>query len=123
MLNDELELLNIATEIGKLLPQLQDFIQRFHETITQYNINVITDASGTLDIDVSSGMADTDIDKCTVKIRVLDRLILDRQENIHDLFTKGNAIETRIKAINNSYVSVLTEKSQILRELNNSYRH
>jgi hypothetical protein len=121
--NEELEVINIATEISKLLPQLQEFIQRFNDTVTLYNINVITDSSGALEIDVPSRMVDLDIDYCTKKIRVLDRLILSHQENIHDLFTKGNIIETQIKSINNSYLPILTEKSKILTELNKTYRH
>jgi CRISPR-associated protein Cas8b1/Cst1 subtype I-B len=84
---------------------------------------VITDGSNDLAIDVPSTMKEADANLCAKKIKVLDSLIHDRLDTIKDLFQKGQKIELEIKSFNNKYVSVLTEKSSILKELSNSYKH
>jgi hypothetical protein len=123
MTDHNVDILAIVTELGKLLPQLQGFIGNWNDTITQYGINVITDGSNDLAIDVPSGMKEADANLCAKKIKVLDSLIHDRLDTIKDLFQKGYNIELEIKSSNSKYVSVLTEKSLILKELNNSYKH
>jgi len=123
MTDHNVDILAIVTELGKLLPQLQGFIGNWNDTITQYGINVITDGSNDLAIDVPSSMKEADANLCAKKIKVLDSLIHDRLDTIKDLFQKGYKIELEIKSSNSKYVSVLTEKSLILKELNNSYKH
>jgi predicted GNAT superfamily acetyltransferase len=123
MTEQNLDILAIATELGKLLPQLHGFINNWNDTITLYGINVITDGSNDLAIDVPSSMKEADANLCAKKIKVLDSLIHDRLDTIKDLFQKGYKIESDIKSSNSKYVSVLTEKSLILKELNNSYKH
>ena len=118
-----LELLTIVTELNKLLPQLQGFILNFNQFITEHGLNVITDGSGQLSIDVPSSMSDTDIDKCVKKVGILDRLINNQFESINTIFTKGYDLEANIKKLNSEHLSLLTEKSKILTELKNSYKH
>jgi len=123
MIEQNVDLIAIVTELGKLLPQLQGFISNWNDTITQYGINVITDGANDLSIDVPSNMKEADANLCAKKIKILDSLIQDRIDTIKDLFHKGYDIEMEIKSSNNKYLSVLTEKSKILKELNNSYKH
>jgi len=123
MTEQNLDLLGIVTELDKLLPQLQGFINNWNNTITLYGINVITDGSNDLAIDVPSSMKEADANLCAKKIKILDSLIHDRLDTIKDLFQKGYKIELEIKSSDSKYVSVLTEKSLILKELNNSYKH
>jgi len=110
MTEQNLDILAIATELGKLLPQLQGFINNWNDTITLYGINVITDGSNDLAIDVPSSMKEADANLCAKKIKVLDSLIHDRLDTIKDLFQKGYTIESDIKSSNSKYISVLTEK-------------
>lgn len=117
------ELTLIVTELSKLLPQLQGFISNFNETITLYGINVVTEGSGQLNIDVPYNMTEVDVDKCVKKVEILDRLIHDRTYNIENIFKNGFEIESKIKKLNDKHISVLTEKSKILTELKNSYKH
>ena len=123
MTEQNVDLMAIVTELGKLLPQVQGFISNWNDTITQYGINVITDGSNDLAIDVPSSMKEADANLCVKKIKVLDSLIRDRLDTIKDLFNKGYKLEMEIKSTNNKYVSILTEKSKILKELNDSYKH
>jgi len=116
-------ILAIVFELDKLLPQLQGFICNWNDTITHYGINVITDGSNDLAIDVPSSIKEADANLCAKKIKILDSLIHDRLNTIKYLFQKGYKIELEIKSSNNKYVSELTEKSLILKELNNSYKH
>jgi hypothetical protein len=117
------ELIGLVTELSKLIPQLHGFISNFNETITQYGINVITEGSGQLSVDVPSDMTEIDAEKCVKKIRILDRLIHDRLDNINNIFKKGYGIENNLKKLNNEHISVLTDKSKILTKLKNSYKH
>jgi len=123
MVEQNVDLIAIVTELGKLIPQLQGFISNWNDTITQYGINVITEGNNDLVIDVPSSMKEADASICAKKIKVLDSLIHDRMDTIKDLLHKGYDIETAIKTSNNKYVSVLTEKSKILKELNSLYKH
>jgi len=123
MTEQNVDIIVIVAELGKLLPQVQGFISNWNDTITQYGINVITDGSNDLAIDVPSSMKEADANLCAKKIKILDSLIHDRLDTIKDLFNKGYKLEMEIKSSNNQYVSVLTEKSKILKELNNSYKH
>lgn len=117
------ELTLILTGLSKLLPQLQGFISNFNETITLYGINVVTEGSGQLNIDVPYNMTELDVNKCVKKVGILDRLIHDRLDNIENIFKNGFEIESKIKKLNDKHISILTEKSKILTELKNSYKH
>ena len=117
------ELTILVAELSKLMPQLHGFISNFNETISQYGINVVTESSGQLSIDVPSNMTEINVDKCVKKIRILDRLIHDRLDNIENIFKKSYVIESNLKKLNSEHISVLTEKSKILIELKNLYKH
>ena len=117
------DLMGIIIELNKLLPQVQSFITDWHSTIAHYGINVITDVNGDLSIDVPSKLKDVDVNTCTKKIKILDSLIHDRFNSIEKTLDKGYTFEMDLKKSNNNYISVLTEKSKILNELKNSYKH
>jgi hypothetical protein len=53
------ELQVLLTEVNRLLPQLNTFITQFNNLVLEAGINVVTDASGTLSIDVPATMDDT----------------------------------------------------------------
>lgn len=56
--NLEAELQVIFTELNRLLPQLSTFITQFNNFVIETGINVVTDASGALGIDVSATLDD-----------------------------------------------------------------
>jgi hypothetical protein len=116
-----IEIIEIFNEIDKLLPQLQEFVHKFYDTVNVNNINVITDSSGALQIDVPSSMTPIEERNCVKKIGILDRLIINHKEKIEELISKGYDIEKNMKTRDNDYISVLKEKSKILKELN--YKH
>ena len=68
-------------------------------------------------------MSNVDGDNIVKKVRVLDKLIRDRLDNIDNIFKKASIIESYLKNANGSYTSVLTEKSKILTKLKKSYKH
>ena len=123
-MDDNLETLNsIILDLVKLLPQLKSFISTWHETIISFNVNIITDGSGQLSLDVPSSMEDDAIEACRKKIGVLDSLICDRFENLDSIFKKGYMIEADIKKSDSKFDSRLIEQSKILKELRNSFKH
>lgn len=52
------ELQVLLTEVNRLLPQLNTFITQFNNFVLESGINIVTDASGALGIDVPATLAD-----------------------------------------------------------------
>jgi len=117
-----LEIEAIILELGNLLPQITDFIQQFNSTIINTGINVITDATGNLNIDVPSSMSDLEVKNITNRIGVLDRLINTQTDKASALLDKGLNLEKSLPS-RYEYLTKLQDKSKILQELRNSYKH
>jgi hypothetical protein len=117
------ELTDITLKINELLPQLADFISQFHSIILTNNINVITDAGGNMSLDVPGTMSDTDADKFSRRISIIDRLITTRGQEINDLLQKGLEIEGKLKKENVNYTSQILDKVNEFKRLNASYKH
>ena len=117
------ELTDITLKINELLPQLSDFISQFHSIILTNNINVITDAAGNMSLDVPGNMSDTDAEKFSRRISIIDRLITTRGQEINDLLQKGLEIEGKLKKENVNYTSQILDKVNEFNRLNASYKH
>lgn len=118
-----LDILNIITELNSLLPQLADFINQFNNVVNQSGINVITDITGNLSIDVPKDMPDSVAGNISNRIGIIDRLITTRGQEINELLQKGLNVENKLKMENPDYVSQLSDKIAEFRRLNASYRH
>jgi hypothetical protein len=117
------ELENILRELGRLLSQLDTFISRFNNFVLDTGINVVTDASGALGIDVLATLDDAIAQQYANRIEVMDNLIHNHIHSIEDLLARASAIEAQIMAIDNGHVSQLAGLSSRLRELISSYGH
>ena len=117
------ELTEVTLKINELLPQLSDFIDQFNHLVCTTNINVISDASGNMSIDVPGAMSDIEAEKISKRISIIDRLITARGEQINDLLQKGLSIETKLKSQNGNYTSQLLDKINEFKRLNTSYKH
>lgn len=117
------ELTTISLQIDRLLPQLSDFIDQFNNLVLTTNINVITDSSGNMSIDVPGNMSDSEADKISKRINIIDRIIITRGQEINDLLQKGLSVETRIKTQNSNYTSQILDKVNEFKRLNASYKH
>jgi hypothetical protein len=122
-LQADLDLSEIITQVGTLLPQLANFIGQFNTLITQSGVNVITDTAGNMSIEVASSMSSTEAEFITKKIGVIDRLINSHGTTLNDLFQKGLSIENKYKVDDPNYVSQLSEKIEEFKKLNSSYKH
>ena len=120
-LNDEL--CGIVAELNRVLPQLNGFILNFHSFIAEADINVITDAAGTLSIDVLGDIDESTIQTYVTKINVLDGLIHNRVQEVEGLLARASDIENQLKALNSDYTSQLTQHINRLSELVHSYAH
>jgi hypothetical protein len=116
-------LLEIVSEVDKLLPQLADFISQFNNTVSQSNVIVITDTEGNMDIDVPVNMSDYEAQNVSNRLGIIDRLITTRGQQINDLFQRGISLENKIKIENPNHVSYLTDKIEEFKKLNDSYKH
>ena len=76
-----------------------------------------------MEIDVSTKLSDDEVKKITTKISIIDRLINTRGEQLNELFQKGLDIESKIKLENPNHTSYLTDKIELFKKLNNSYKH
>jgi predicted component of type VI protein secretion system len=121
--NYTVELTEIAMKINEMLPQLSDFIGQFNNVVSTTNINVITDSSGNMSIDVPVTMSDIEAEKISKRINIIDRLITLRGQEINDLLQKGLNLETKLKAQNPNYTSQILAKVDEFNRLNFSYKH
>lgn len=117
------EFTEIISKVNELLPQLSDFISQFHNTILTNNINVITDVSGNMSIDVPGTMSDMDAEKISKKLNILDRLISVRTLEINNLLQDGLVLESNFKKDNVNYTSQILDKVKELEKLTASYKH
>ena len=122
-IQSNIDITNIVSELNVLLPQLSDFINQFNSEVNQNGINVITDSTGNMSIDVPSNMPNVEAERISTRIGVIDRLITTRGQEINDLLQKGLSIENKLKIENPDYVSQLSDKITEFKRLNNLYKH
>ena len=116
-------MLQIITEINSLMPQLTDFINQFNNVVTTSGINVVTDSTGNMSIDVPYSMPDSDANKVSTRLGIIDRLITTRGQEINDLIQKGIQLENKLKEQSPEYTSQLAEKIKEFKKLNSQYKH
>lgn len=121
-LHSETTVLEVVTEVGKLLPQLSNFIAQFDATVVKSGVNVITDTAGSMSIDVPNSMPDVEASKVSTRLGVIDRLINTRGQEINLLLQKGLQL-SKVKGENSEHVSQLHDQIQEFRRLNNLYKH
>ncbi len=114
---------NIVNEVNSILPQFADFIGQFNNLISQTGINVITDSAGNMSIDVPNNMPESEANKLSTRIGIIDRLITNHDTTLNDLFKKGLNLENKLKTDNPNYVSQLSEQISEYKRLNASYKH
>lgn len=122
-MHSDIGISEIITEINTLLPQFANFINQFNNTIIGSGVNVVTDSTGNMSIDVPKSMGDEVANKISTRIGILDRLITSRSQELNDLVQKGMFLEEKLKMENSNYVSQLAEKAQEIRRLNGLYKH
>ena len=122
-LQSNIELDSIITEVNRLLPQLAGFIHQFNITVAQNGINVITDASGNMSMDVPSNMSDLTYNSLSNKLGIIDRLINSHGTSINELLQKASVMESQIKVSESNYTSQLIDQIEKFKELNTSYKH
>jgi hypothetical protein len=122
-LHSETSILEIVSEVSRLLPQLSTFIEQFDTTVVKTGVNVMTDTAGNMSIDVPSNMPDAEVNKISTRLSIIDRLITTRGQEINSLIQKGLQLESTFKTKNPEYVSQLTDQIQEFRKLNASYKH
>ena len=120
-LNNELQ--NIVSELNRLLPQLDGFVLNYNRFIVEAEINVITDAHGTLSIEVLGNLDESTIQAHVTRINVLDRLIQNHVSEVEGLLARASEIENQLLSLNSDYMSQLTQYRNQLSDLIHSYGH
>ena len=110
------------TEVGKLLPQLSNFIGQFDSTIAKTGVNVVTDAMGNMSIDIPNSMPDIEANKVSTRLGIIDRLINTRGQEINLLLQKGLQL-SKVHGENPEHVSQLQSQIQEFTRLNGLYKH
>ncbi|AFM82509.1 cytochrome oxidase subunit I (mitochondrion) [Aspergillus oryzae 100-8] len=122
-LESNVDILEIVTELARLLPQLADFINQFNNQIITHDINVVTDAQGNLSIQVPDGISKAQAKLISARVNLLDNLIhthLDKTENLLHL---GISVEEDLFDIDPNYETKLTDHVSQFNRLKNSYKH
>ena len=115
-------MLDVVSEVSKLLPQLSNFIAQFDATVVKSGVNVITDTAGSMSIDVPSSMTDVEANKVSTRLGVIDRLVNTRGQEINLLLQKGLQL-SKLNGENPDHVSQLHDQIQEFRRLNELYKH
>ena len=89
----------------------------------QKSLNVISDSSGNMAVDVPYDMSNKEADNISKRISIIDRLIDSHHTSIKALFEKGFNLENKLKAENSNYISELLNKKTEFNKLKNSYQH
>ena len=122
-LESNLELTNIFSEISGLLPQYSNFISQFNSFISINDVNVVSDASGNLSIDVPNSMNNVDSELVRKKIGIFDSLIRTHGDSLQDLFRRAESIQQQTPDSNSQFKSQIAEKLVEYNRLKSSYRH
>ena len=118
-----LEIMEVIGQLDSLIPQFAGFIDQFNTLVIQKSLNVVSDSSGNMAIDVSYDMSNKEVDNISKRISIIDRLIDSHNTSIKDLLEKGFNLENKLKAENPNYLSELTSKKTEFNKLKNSYQH
>lgn len=121
-LHSETTVIEVVTEVGKLLPQLSNFIGQFDSTIAKTGVNVVTDAMGNMSIDIPNSMPDIEANKVSTRLGIIDRLINTRGQEINLLLDKGLQL-SKVNGENPEHVSQLQSQIQEFTRLNGLYKH
>lgn len=113
----------VITEINELLPQLSNFIDKFNDFVIEKNVNVVTDATGNMSIDVPQSISDSEAQNISKRINIIDRLVTTQGQSVDALLQKGLSIEQELKKSNPNYSSQLSQQIEQFKKLNNSYKH
>lgn len=117
------ELMNCTTNLSYLLPSLEKFLSEFTQTETLYNIKVISDTVGNIDIDFPGDMSDKEIMVLKERVGVLDRLINTQGTEAKLNLEKGMGLFSKIKSQNPDFKSEILNQLAKFNELNKSYKH
>lgn len=106
-----------------MVPQFGTFVEQFNTIVNENSLNVITDSTGDLFIDVPKDMPEEKCNEISGKIGILDRLIGTREKDIGSLFLKGSLADSKFKENNPNYVSELNELRKSFQSFKDSYKH
>ena len=113
----------IIGDLTKLVPQFGSFVEKFNSFVNDNSLNVVTDSTGNLFVDVPADMSEDKYNEISTKVGVLDRLITTQKESIGELFSKGSIAESKFKANNPNYNSELDELRKSFQNFKDLYKH
>lgn len=122
-MTSNLDLVDILSDLNKLVPQFGTFVKQFNTIVNENSINVITDSEGALYIDVPKDMPVDKSNEISNRIGVLDRLITTQKSNIGSLFLKASLAENKFRENNPNYISELNDLRKNFQILKDSYKH
>ncbi len=115
-------LISLIHDLDHLLPQLAHFISEFNELEVIYNINIIADNVGNLDIDAPASICDDCLSYTQRKVSVLDRLINTQGAKASELIDRAIEMERRNKLDNPNYRPRMGSRIQEFARLQNAFK-
>ena len=122
-LKSDVDLVAIISDLTKLVPQFGEFVEKFNSFVNDNSLNVVTDSTGNLFVDVPSSMPENKCNEVSTRAGILDRLIKTQGESIGNLFQKGSIAESKFKANNPNYHSELDELRKSFQTFKDLYKH
>jgi hypothetical protein len=116
-------LLELINQIDMLLPEMDNFIGQFHTTILDNNINIVTDSSANMHMEVPSTISDDKANLLKKKLDIIDRLINTKSSEVEKLLKEGSNLELDLKKNNAQFKSKILAKVDELNKLKAKYGH
>ena len=113
----------ISYQITTMVSQIGNFITQFNTTVSQSNVNIVTDTYGNMALDLPKNISDEQAVKISNRIGVIDRLISTRCQDVEELIQNGVKLENAVKAENSKYVSQLSDTIEEYKKLRKTYNH
>jgi hypothetical protein len=117
------QLQDTYSETDRLFSQLNTFITRFHNFVTDTDINVVTNVQGELGIDVPENLDQNLAQQYANRINVFDNLIHNHIHNIENILKRVIELEDQMRILDENYQTQSSLYNDRLKDLIRLYGH
>lgn len=83
-----LTLLETLSQLTVDIAQLNQFIDQFYQVVQSADVHFITDADNSVHMVAPGNMPDDEMNQAATRLRIIDRLILTRNDEIQAVFDR-----------------------------------
>lgn len=114
------QVVEVASNISELLPNLSKYIHQFNDFLIANNISISFSANNDMTIFAPRDAHDK-FNYFETKLKVIDRLILTYTNDVDSLVKKGLSLEGELRKTDPNYVSQILDKANEFKLLKAKY--